>query len=138
MTGIMHVSAFYEGGARFVVDAGSGHSVTMDGDHLAALSPMEMVLASLASCSGISVLSILQKKREDITRYEVHVQGARAAEHPKVFTDITVEHIFNGHNVRSASVERAIELAETRYCGVSIMLSQAAKLTNTYRISEAD
>jgi putative redox protein len=110
----------------------------MDGDHLAALSPMEMVLASLASCSGISVLSILQKKREDITGYEVRVQGIRASGHPKVFTDITVEHIISGHNVRPASVERAIELAETRYCGVSIMLSQAAKLTNTYRIIEAD
>jgi putative redox protein len=138
MTETMRVSASYDEGTRFIIESGSGHTVTMDGDHLAALSPMEMVLASLASCSGISVLSILQKRREDITNYEVRVQGVRAAEHPKVFTDITIEHIFTGHSVRPASIERAIELAETRYCGVSIMLSQAAELTNTYRIIEID
>ncbi|HYK86643.1 MAG TPA: OsmC family protein [Ktedonobacteraceae bacterium] len=136
MAQTMQAQGTYDAGSRFTVQSGSGHSVTMDGDHLAGYSPMEMVLASLAACSGISVISILQKKREDVTHYEISVRGTRAETHPKVFEEIAVEHIVTGHAVHPQSVERAIELAETRYCGVSIMLGKAVKLTHTYRIIE--
>ena len=136
MANVLQAQGVYDAGARFTVQSGSGHSVVMDGDHLAGYSPMEMVLASLASCSGISVISILQKKREDVTHYEIHVRGIRAEEHPKVFEEIVAEHIITGRAVRPQSVERAIELAETRYCGVSIMLGKAVKLTHTYHIVE--
>lgn len=136
MAQTMQAQGIYDAGSRFTVQSGSGHSVTLDGDHLAGYSPMEMVLASLAGCSGISVISILQKQREDVTHYEISVRGTRAETHPKVFEEITVEHIITGHAVRPQSVERAIELAETRYCGVSIMLGKAVKLTHTYRIVE--
>ena len=138
MVQIMHVQGIYDADSRFTVQSGTGHTVVMDGDHLAGASPMEMLLASLAGCSGISVISILQKKREHVTHYEIAVHGKRAEEHPKVFEEIAVEHIVTGHGIRPQSIERAIELAETRYCGVSIMLGKATKLTHTYRILEAE
>ena len=137
MTETVQIVAQLDIGWRFVVGPKTAHPVALDGEHLTAFSPMEMLLGSLASCSGVSVYSILQKKRAQVTRYEVRVSGARASEHPKVFTDIAIEHIITGHHINPASVERAIELAETRYCGVSIMLSKAANLTNTYQIIEA-
>lgn len=136
MPEIVNVNAQLDTGWRFIIGPETEHPVTLDGNHLTAFSPMEMLLGSLASCSGVSVYSILQKKREQVTHYEVRARGARADEHPRVYTHITLEHVITGHNVNPASVERAIELAETRYCGVSAMLSQAAQLTNTYQIIE--
>lgn len=133
----MIVQARAEGEMRFEIAAGSGHEVTMDGEHVVGCSPMEMLLASLAACSGISVISILRKKQELVMSYEVHVEGVRAETHPLVFVKIDVEHIVSGRGVRAASVERAIELAETRYCGVSIMLGKGTKLVHSYRIVEA-
>jgi putative redox protein len=132
----MNITAQLDTGWRFIIGPETAHPVALDGEHLTAFSPMEMLLGSLASCSGVSVYSILQKKREQVTRYEVRVSGTRASEHPKVFTEITLEHIISGYHINPASVERAIELAETRYCGVSIMLSKAVQLTNTYQIIE--
>ena len=134
----MRVQAKYEVGMRFGIESGSGHNVTLDGEHLAGYSPMEMLLASLAGCSGMSVISILLKKQEHVTSYEVRVEGVRAETHPLVFVEIVAEHVITGRHVRPASVERAIELAETRYCGVSILLGKATNLKHTYRIIEAE
>ena len=86
---------------------------------------------------GVSVISILQKKRQDVTAYQLRVHGVRATEHPKVFVEITIEHTITGHNVQPAAVARSIELGETRYCGASAMLSKTAKITNTFQILEA-
>jgi len=133
----MNVHAKYAAGMRFDLESGTGHTITLDGEHRAGSSPMEMLLASLAGCSGMSIISILHKKQELVTRYEIQVQGVRAETHPLVFVQITVEHLITGHHVRPQSVERAIELAETRYCGVSIMLSNATNLIHTYHIIEA-
>ena len=136
MTETMNVQATYTAGMAFNIETGTGHSVTLDGDHHVGASPMELLLVSLAGCSGMSVISILQRKKEDVTDYKVHVQGVRAGDHPKVFEEITVEHIITGHHVRPQSIERAIEFAETRYCGVSIMLGKATRLKHSYHIIE--
>ena len=138
MAETMNVQATYGAGQSFNIATGTGYTVTLDGEHHSGASPMELLLASLAGCSGISIISILQKKQEDVTHYEIHVQGVRAAVHPLVFVEITAEHIITGHHVRPQSVERAIELAETRYCGVSIMLRKATQLKHIYRINEAE
>ena len=138
MTERVHVHAKFDAGARFSVESGSGHSLTLDGEHDAGYSPMELVLASLAGCSGISVISIVLKKQQVVTNYEVRVEGIRAETYPLVFTDISVEHILTGHHIRPEAVERAIELAETRYCPVSVMLGKVTNLKQTYQIIEAD
>ncbi|HLI09205.1 MAG TPA: OsmC family protein [Ktedonobacteraceae bacterium] len=137
MAQLMHVEAKWQSGWSFEVETGSGFSVALDGaSPHTAMSPMEMLLAALAGCTGVSVISVLEKMRQEVTGYEIRISGARAETHPKVFTEITVEHIFTGHKLRPESIARAIELSETRYCGVSAMLSKTAKITNSYQISE--
>jgi putative redox protein len=129
-------------GMRFEVEAGSGHHVTLDaaehgGGHNEGFRPMELLLVGLAGCTGMDVISILRKKRQDVTGYEVHVTGVRAEDHPMVFVEITVEHVVTGHHLQPGAVARAIELSEERYCGAGAMLGKVARLTHTYRIVEA-
>lgn len=138
MTQSMHVEATWQNGWSFEAETGSGFSIALDGaEPHTAMSPMEVLLVALAGCTGVSVISVLQKMRQDVTSYEIRVSGTRAETHPRVFTEIAVEHLFSGHNLRPESVARAIELSETRYCGVSAMLSKTAKITQTYQITEA-
>ncbi len=141
MANDMTVRATLEMGMRFDVETGSGHHVILDAaEHNAGQDsgprPMEMLLVALASCSGMDIITILRKKRQEITGYELLVRGMRAEEHPKVFLDITVEHIFTGHNIRPEAVERAIELTEDRYCGASAMLGKTATIKHTFLIVE--
>ena len=101
-------------------------------------SPMEILLIGLAGCTAMDVISILKKKRQTVTGFEVHAYGVRADEHPKVYTEITLEYIVRGHQVDPKAVERAIELSETTYCSVSGMLKKAANIKTTYRIEEVE
>ncbi len=142
MSEIMTAQATLETGMRFDAVGGSGHHVTLDADehgggHNAGFRPMELLLVGLAGCTGMDVISILRKKRQQVTRYEVHVQGVRAEDHPMVFVEITVEHVLTGHHLQPEAVVRAIELSKDRYCGAGAMLGKAAHLTHTYRIVEA-
>jgi putative redox protein len=141
MANDMTVRATLETGMRFDVETGSGHHVILDaaehnGGQNSGPQPMEMLLVALASCSGMDIITILRKKRQDITGYELRIHGMRAEEHPKVFLDITLEHIFTGHNIRPEAVERAIELTEERYCGASAMLGKTATIGHTFSIIE--
>ncbi len=138
----MTAQAKLEAGMRFQAAAGSGHQVVLDaaehaGGEDAGFRPMEMLLVGLAGCTAMDVISILRKKRQDITDYEVRVSGTRAETNPMVFEVITVEHVVTGHHVQAEALARAIELSETRYCGAGAMLGKVAHLTHTYRIIEA-
>jgi putative redox protein len=137
------IQAKYETAMQFDVTSSSGHHVTLDnvtqpGSEHVGFSPMEMLLVALAGCTGINVITILQKKQEQVTAYEIQVHGILTEQFPKIFLEITVEHFLTGHNIKPESVARSIELSETRYCGVSIMLSKTAKITNTFEIIAAD
>ncbi len=139
----MIATAQLESGMRFRVEAGSGHQVRLDADvhgggQNAGFRPMEMLLVGLAGCTGMDVISILRKKRQSVTAYEVHVRGVRAEEHPMVFVEITVEHVVTGHNIQPEAVARAIELSERRYCGAGAMLGKVAHLKHVYRIVEME
>ena len=127
---------------QFDAEAGSGHHVTLDaaehgGGQNAGFRPMELLLVGLGGCTGMDVISILRKKREPVTGYEVHVSGIRAEDHPMVFVEITVEHIVTGHEIQPEAVARAIQLSKERYCGAGAMLGKVAHLTHTFRIVEA-
>ena len=142
----MEAVARLQEGMCFDVEAGSGHHVSLDmlddGERIngklgGGFSPMEMVLVALAGCVGITVLSIIRKRKAEVTGYELHVRGERASSHPKVFVEIVVEHVLTGQGIKPEVVERAIELAETRYCPVSIMLSKTATIRQILQIVEA-
>src|SRR6266487_1335886 len=101
MAEVMTARAILETGMRFAAESGSGHHVTLDaaehaGGQNAGFRPLEMLLVGLAGCTGMDVIGILRKKRQQVTAYEVHVQGVRAEDHPMVFVQITVEHIVTG------------------------------------------
>ncbi|HEU5439218.1 MAG TPA: OsmC family protein [Ktedonobacterales bacterium] len=129
-------------GMQFTAQAGSGHTVVMDaaehaGGEGAGFVPMELLLVGLSGCTGMDVISVLRKKRQEVTGYEVRVRGERAEDHPMVYTTITVEHIVTGYNVNPEAVARAVELSATKYCGAGAMLGKTAKLTHTFRIIAA-
>jgi len=88
--------------------------------------PMELILVGLAGCTGMDVISILAKKRLEVTGFEVRARGEQAPEHPKLFTKFSVEYVVTGQNIDRAAVERAVELSETKYCSVMATLRKAA------------
>jgi putative redox protein len=119
----------------------SNHWITMDGPEKlggnnAGVRPKELLLMALAGCTGSDVVSILLKKRSNLTDFEINITAQQTEEHPKVFTQIDLEYVFYGKDLKVNDVERAIELSTTTYCGVSAMLRKAIKINHTYRIVE--
>jgi putative redox protein len=130
------------GPMRFDAESGSGNRIVMDvgeqdGGQNAGPSPMELLLVALAGCTGMDVISILRKKRQDVTDYTISVRGVRREEYPQTFTAITVEHTVTGRSINPDAVQRAIELSETKYCSVGATLGMTATITHTFRVEEA-
>ena len=98
--------------------------------------PHRLLLLALAGCTGMDVISILRKKRQQVSGLNVIVQGRRAEQHPKVYTHINVLYRVRGNNVDPQAVERSIELSKTRYCPVIGMLGKVAEVTTRYEIEE--
>ena len=122
-------------GLRFVARSGTGPAlVTDNGEDAAGPSPMELVLMGVAGCTAMDVISIMQKKRANVTRFEVNVTGERAEEHPKRYTRILTEYVLYGHDIQPQAVERAIELSEKKYC--SAIASLNAQFEHSYRVVE--
>jgi putative redox protein len=124
-------SAKWTGQMRFEGAGNSGLPLLMDGDSQAGHSPTDLVLIALCGCTAYDVLSILQKKREPFTGVEVTAEAEKAAQPPRVYTDIKLLYRVRGQVSRKA-VEDAVRLSEEKYCSVSAMLSKTAKIT--YRI----
>ena len=124
-------------GLRFAVRAGE-HSLLLDsGAEAEGPSPMQAVLAALGGCTAMDVISILRKKRQAVTGYEVAVLGERRTDqHPKVFTRIEVVHRVRGHGINPAAVADAIQLSDAKYCSVHAMLGAAVAITSRFEIEE--
>lgn len=93
---------------------------------------MEALLVALGGCTGMDVVSILQKMREPLEGLEVEIAGHRAEEHPRVYTDIEIRYSVRGEGLDPEKVRRAVELSAQRYCSVGNMLGKAARLS--YRV----
>ena len=117
----------HEGGLRFSATTGTGRTVQF-GDEVAIneYSPVESVVVSLAACSAMDVIGILEKKRQVIDSYAIEVRAEQRDEYPQVLTRAEVTHIIEGTVVLEQAVRRAIELSATKYCPVSAMLSAGA------------
>ena len=129
-------------GITFAGKTDSNHWVVMDGPERfggsdAGVRPKELILISLGGCTGSDVVSILQKKRSPLQGCEINLTAHVRDEYPQVFTDIHIEYVIYGEDVRPADVERAIELSTTTYFAVSAMLKPSVKLTHAYRIEPA-
>ena len=98
--------------------------------------PPRLLLLALAGCTAMDVISILRKKRQQVSGLTVAVQGKRAEQHPKIYTHIEVFYRVRGNTIDPRAVERAIELSNTRYCPVIATLSKVAVVTTRYEIEE--
>lgn len=122
-------------GALFVAEAGSGHTITMDGSldvggrNLAAR-PMEVVLLGMGGCTAIDVVSMLKKQRQDIEGVEVSLVAERADEHPKVFNQVKLVYTVRGRKLSKALVERAVALSDEKYCSATAMVRKSANITH--------
>ena len=118
-------SVALDGGAlRFVATSGSGHVVVLDdGAGNTGPRPAELIPIALAGCTAMDVISILRKKRQDVTRYEVRAEGVQMDGHPNAFTRIDVLHVVDGPAIDTEALRRAIELSATKYCSVGATLS---------------
>jgi putative redox protein len=122
----------------FVGHTPSGHSVLLDTDHSrnSAPTPMELLLLALGSCTGVDVVSILKKKRQDVSAYRVEVRGERRDEHPRSYKRMAVHHIVTGRNISEQSVAQAIQLSEEKYCSVAATLRPTAEIVSSFEIIE--
>lgn len=137
----MKVAVQWKENMTFVGTPDSGFAVQMDADSSFGgtnngVRPMEMIALGLAGCTSMDVISILQKKRQQLTGFEVRVNAPRSAEHPKVFTRALITYIVTGRNVDEAALLRAIELAATKYCPAQLMLAQVFPMELHYEIYE--
>ncbi len=140
MTNITYKATVKDAGDEFLIATTPGnYSLTIDtkSDRKSAPTPVELLLVSVAACTAVDVVSILEKKRQAVTDYRVEITGERRDEHPRAFTKMRVHHIVYGHDVSEQAVARAIELSDTKYCSVAATVRPTVEITTTFEIIEA-
>lgn len=128
----------YGGDEFFIGTTPSNHSVIIDtkGERKSAPTPMELLLVSVAACTAVDVVSILQKKRQKVSDYKVEISGIRREEFPKAFIAFHIHHLVYGQNILTQAVEQAIELSDTKYCSVAATVRPTAEITTSFEIIE--
>jgi len=133
--GLTEINATWKGQMTFVGQNNAGGTVQMGVlEGKPGIGPMQLLLVALAGCTGEDIVSILQKKRINISDMQVQVSGNRAEDYPMVWTNIHINYLIWGKDIKAKDVEQAIELSENKYCSVGIMLGKSAKITSKYRI----
>ena len=134
------ITATWKGNMAFSIRDADGHQVTVDtdpehGGKLGGFFPKQMVLMGLAGCTGMDVISILRKKRQDLKAFEIVVTGEERDEPPKYYDHIVVEYVVTG-DVEQAALDRAIELSRDKYCAVQAMIKDVANIEFKTRITK--
>ena len=134
----MNAKVTWQKELQFVGMADSGFPVKLDSHSgpETGVGPVEMLAIALAGCTAMDVISILVKKKMDVTSFEVKVNADRAADPPKRITKAVLEYVVRGRGVDEASVRRAIGLSVTKYCAVHATLKDLFPIALTYSIYE--
>jgi putative redox protein len=133
--GWTEISATWKGESTFIGENNSGGSVQMGVlEGKPGVGPMQLLLVAAAGCTGMDIVSILQKKRTTLTDMQVKVRGKRAADYPMIWTDIHITYLLWGEDLKPKDVEQAIQLSEEKYCSVGLMLRKSSQITSEYRI----
>lgn len=124
---------------QFIGTADSGHALVMDapvasGGKNTASKPSELLLMAFGGCSGMDVISVLRKKKQNVTKFEINVSGEMAEQHPHMYTSMHIEYVVTGRDISEEAVKRSIELSLGTYCSVGATLGKAAKITHSYKI----
>jgi putative redox protein len=129
------ITAFWKGGMVFTGQNSTGGQVQMgDLEGQPGIGPMQLLLVALAGCTGMDIISILEKKRQKPVDFQVKVRGKRATDYPMIWTDIEVTYLLWGDHLKEKDVEQAIRLSEEKYCSVGLMLGASARITSSYQI----
>jgi len=136
----MKAKVVYVKGLQFVGESETGHAIVMDGNREfggedTGPRPMELLLLGLGGCTGMDVVSILKKKKQELEGLEIVIEGKKAEEHPKRFTDITIEFRLKGKNLSEEAVKRAVELSMEKYCSVKATLEEKTNVSFKYSIT---
>lgn len=133
----MKANVSWQGKVQFEAEVTSGHKITMDGIKAIGgqdkgASPVELLLSSVGGCSGIDVVMILEKMRQNLTSLNVEVTGQRNDDYPKRFTDIHAHFVLEG-DVEAEKAGQAIQLSMEKYCTVSLTLN--SNITYSYEVN---
>ena len=128
----------WDSGMTFTTEI-SGHTMVLDAHPSAGGSdkgppPKPLMLVALAGCTGMDVISILKKMRVDVERFSVKVEAEMTDEHPKVYSTMHVIYEFGGKDLPKEKLQKAVDLSEERYCGVSAVYRNAVKMSSEIRI----
>lgn len=138
----MKASVVLDHGMSFLATANSGFTIHMDASPAAGGNhngprPLELMLMSLGGCTAMDVISILRKKRQQVSAFEVQLQADRASDHPHVFTEIVINFVVRGRDIKPAAVARAIELSRDKYCPAWAMLKESVEnIEHSFEIVE--
>ena len=137
----MRVHVNWKGDMTFAGETPSGFPIQMDSDPDfggtdSGPRPMEVIAYGLAGCTAMDIISILRKKRQEVTQFDVKMNAPRSHQYPKVFTSAVITYIVTGKNVSEAAVVRAIELTAMKYCPAQIMFAQVFPIDLHYEIYE--
>lgn len=135
------VQVDWQGGFRFAARDTHGHSVLVDapqsaGDDFGGMMPGDLLLTSLAACSGIDVVNILRRQRQDVRGVEISVTGEQLPDAPWTWVAARLHYTIRGRGLREAAVRRAIELSETKYCSIGATIGGRTEISSGYTIVE--
>lgn len=137
----MNAAAIWNSGLSFIGTADSGFRIPLGaaadvGGANDGFRPIELMALSLAGCTAMDVISILQKKQQAVTGFEVRVHADRAGEHPKVFTHIVIEYRVRGQDIDPQAVDRAVTLSREKYCPAQGMLAKVVPMEHRVVIEQ--
>ena len=126
---------------KFTASDDYGHKISVDapmrdGDEFDGFKPTHLMMSALGACTGVDVVSILQKKRQDVSGVEIQVTGTQEDDWPKEWTAFNVHYVVSGRGVDEKAVHRAIELSEGKYCSVGATLKGTATITTSFEVVE--
>jgi len=135
----MNAKVTWSNGMSFTGSADTGFNVPLGADPSVGgandgFRPLELMAVSLAGCTAMDVISIIRKKQQQVTAFEVQVSAEQQHEHPHVFTKAVITYLVTGHNIDEAAVLRAIELSAVKYCPAQAMLARSFPMDLVYEI----
>lgn len=131
----MDANVIWHSGLNFTARADSGFQLNLGAEE-EGFRPMELFAIGLAGCTAMDVISILEKKRQKVSYFEVKVHADRAENHPKVFTRARIEYLISGQAIDEVALLRSIELSAMRYCPAQAMFDKVFPMDLVYTIFE--
>ncbi|MEP6582795.1 MAG: OsmC family protein [Ginsengibacter sp.] len=128
------INSVYQGGMAFSAEI-NGHTVTIDLDNAGGgndlgTSPKILMLVSLAGCTGVDVVSILNKMKVSFSDFAIKVDAHLTEEHPKIYDEVTITYTIRVEKADEDKVKKAVDLSQEKYCGVSEMFRSFSKLSS--------